>query len=99
MIGAHKRFDEVSRLLAGDPLGGKLSDDLLNACFDLVLDDKGEQDSTKALARLMATLERFNTHLRRDRNLPGEGLFVGSPEEVASWAESLTWQIWENRPD
>jgi hypothetical protein len=76
-------------------------DDLLDACFDHVLPAEGKGDSgeTKSLARLMAALERFNAHLRRDERFPGKDLFVGTPEQVSAWAEDLTWQIWENRPD
>lgn len=96
MKGAHGRFCEVSQLLAGDARGGQLADDLLNACFDHVLPEGGGEGSMKTLAHLMVALDRFNAYVQREG---GGGLFAGTPEEVAAWAEELTRQIWENRPN
>ena len=99
MNGAHGRFFEISQLLAGDARGGQLADDFLNACFDHVRPEGGGEGSMKTLAHLMAALDRFNAYVRREGKGPAEGLFVGTPEEVAVWAEDLTRQIWENRPN
>lgn len=99
MKGAHGRFCEVTQLLAGDARGGQLADELLNACFDHVLPEGSDEGSMTTLAHLMSALDRFNAYVRREGRGPGEGLFVGTPEEVAAWAEDLTWQIWENRPN
>ncbi len=96
MKGAHGQFCEVTDLFAGDARGGQLADDLLNACFDHVLPEDGGEGSMRTLAHLMVALDRFNAYVQREG---GEGLFVGTPEEVAAWAEDLTWQIWENRPN
>lgn len=99
MNGAYGQFYEISQLLAGDARGGQLADDLLNACFDYVLPEDGGEGSMASLAHLMAALERFNLHIQREGEGPASGLFIGTPEEVAAWAEDLTWQIWENRPN
>lgn len=102
MEGAHRRYFEISRQVGRDPQSSFLMDDLLDACFDHVLPPGGrgaDEGDANSLARLMAALERLNTHLRSDGRLPGEGLFVGTPEQISAWAEDLTWQIWENRPD
>ena len=98
MKGAHGQLCDVLQLLAGDARGGQLADDLLNACFDLTLPDGGEVDK-KPLDHLMATLDSFNSYVRRNGEATVESLFEGTPEEVAAWAEDLTQQIWENRPN
>jgi len=99
MKGAHGRFYEITLRLAGDARGGQLADELLNACFDHVLPAGSDEGSMTTLAHVMAALDRFNAYVRREGKGPAEGLFVGTPEEVAAWAEDLTWQIWENRPN
>ena len=99
MRGAHGKFCEVTQLFAGDVRGGELADALLNACFDHVLPEGGGERNMKTLTNLMTTLEKFNAYVRRCRRDFSEGLFVGTPEEVTAWAEDLTQQIWENRPN
>jgi hypothetical protein len=98
MKGAHGQFCEVLQLLGGDARGGQLADDLLNACFDLTLPDSGEE-KMKSLDHLMSTLACFNAYVRRSKESPVDSLYSGTPEEVAVWAEDLTQQIWENRPN
>lgn len=88
----------VSQLLTGDEQGGMLATELLNACFDLTLPHNGNKGGQKSLDRLMATLAQFNAHMRQKNGVSQE-LFSGNPEEVAAWAEDLTWQIWQNRPN
>jgi hypothetical protein len=99
MTGAHGRFCEVTQLLAGDARGGQLADDLLNACFDHALPLETGAENMNTIPQLVATLERFNAYVQRKGDVCAEGLFVGTPEEVAAWAEDLTWQIWANRPN
>jgi hypothetical protein len=99
MTGAHGRFCEVTQLLAGDALGGQLTDELLNACFDHALPLGNGNAKTDTISPLVATLERFNAYVQGSGKGVADGLFTGTPEEVAAWAEDLTWQIWANRPN
>ena len=99
MQGAHGRYWEALQFLAGPDQGGQLADELLNACFDHVQSFCASEGTMKTLDQRMATLERFNAYLRRDKEGFAEGLFFGTPEEVAAWAEDLTEQIVMNRPN
>ena len=90
MEGSHLRLFEITQSVKGDPLGNALMDEVLTACFDHVLGGSG------ALERLVAALNRFNSHLSRYTLHASTGLFHGTPEEVSVWAEQLTSQILAN---
>jgi len=92
MERAHMRLFEITQSVKGDPLGNVLMDEVLTACFDHALGSRG------ALERLVSALNRFNSYLSvSGYSRPvASGLFRGTPEEVANWAEELTCQILSN---
>ena len=101
--GTHKQLHEITQRIGSDSHANLLLDNLLNACFDHALGDapsgiSPDQDP-RTLARLMIALDRFNMLLQSDARLPGDGFYVGSPEQVSAWAQDLTEQIWEDRPE
>jgi hypothetical protein len=92
-------------MMQGDPEGNSLMEEVLNACFDYSLlsmetrtgrVDEGRDDR---LLKLRSVLERFNDYLSGRFAVCGEGLFLGTDSEVASWSEDLTFQILSNRPN
>ncbi|MBP1728975.1 MAG: hypothetical protein H6Q56_1348 [Deltaproteobacteria bacterium] len=97
MQGTQGRYWEALQFVAGADQGGQFADELLNACFDHVQSFCASEGTMTTLDQQIATLERFNAYLRRDREGFAEGLFFGTPEEVAAWAEDLAAQIVMNR--
>ena len=100
MYGTNKSLNEITRIIKGDVEASNLMDEVLVACFDLVIGDcgAGEECAKRSSDQLLDALDRFNAYLRKYREIPEDGFFSGTPEELAGWAESLTEQIWMNRP-
>lgn len=104
MQGAHERFFEISRLIQGDPEGGHLMEDVLNTCCDYSLAGPDlisglGRDRAGQLVDVTAALQRFNRYLAGRYPSFADGLFQGSPQEVSSWSDALTYQILANRPN
>lgn len=103
MEGANRRLLEITQHIKGDQQANSLIDEVLSACFDYVLApaemELSEETERKLLENVLTTLARFNALLKAKGTFPDEGLFSGTPEETAAWAEDLTQQILENRPD
>ncbi len=100
MKTTHKRLTEITRIIQNDERARQLMDEVIVNCVDYVLGDieSGNPPDAYAAERLMGALDRFNSYLRKYDDAPREGLFSGTPEQLAAWAESLTEQIWTNRP-
>jgi hypothetical protein len=87
MKAEHLRLFEITQSVGRDPLGKALMDEVLTSCFDHALGSCG------SLARLVAAMNKFNSYLSGYAPPVSQGLFSGSPEELALWAEQLTSQL------
>lgn len=90
MEEAHLRLYEITQSVKGDPLGNALMDEVLTNCFDHSFGASG------SLERLVAAMNRFNAYLLGCAPPVSTGLFSGTPEEMAAWAEQLIGQIIAN---
>lgn len=98
-----ERLFEISRELQDDRQGGALLEELFDACFDQALAmwqwlPKGMEADPKPMRRLMDALARVNTYLADTRGA-ADAVFAGNSDELAAWAEEVTLDVLEKRPE